>query len=172
MTVKQVGAGPGAAIEAQIPSLRRYARAMTGSASTGDDLVQDCMERALSRLHLLRPDSNLRAWLFTVMRNIWRNELQRRAVRPPLDSLDDHAEPAVAGDQIDRLALRDMQAALLALSDEQREAVLLVGLEGLSYAEVAAVTEVPIGTVMSRLKRGRDRLAQLTGDNPPLRRVK
>ncbi|MEQ8347638.1 MAG: sigma-70 family RNA polymerase sigma factor [Sneathiellaceae bacterium] len=161
-----------AQVEAQIPSLRRYARALTGDATAGDDLVQDCMERALSRLHLLRPDSNLRAWLFTIMRNIWRNELQRRAARPPLHALDDQAEPSVAGDQLDRLALRDMQAALLALPDEQREVVLLVALEGLRYAEVAAIAGVPIGTVMSRLKRGRDRLAQLTGDSPPLRRVK
>lgn len=161
-----------ARIEALLPNLRRYARALTGDPAAADDLVQDCVERALSRLHLWRPDGDMRAWLFTIMRNIWRNDLRQRARRPASVTLDETTEPAVAPPQGDRLALRDMQAALLTLAEEQREVVLLVGLEGLSYAEAARVTGVPLGTVMSRLKRGRDRLAALTAGEAPIRRVK
>ena len=165
-----------AEIEAQIPSLRRYGRALTGNRATADDLVQDTLERALSRLALWRPGSSMRAWLFTIMRNLWINEVQRRASRPALHSLDDVAEPVQPPSQLDRLALRDLGAALAALPEDQREIVLLVGLEGMSYAEAAEVTGIPIGTVMSRLKRGRDRLASLLQgiepSGPKLRRVK
>jgi RNA polymerase sigma-70 factor (ECF subfamily) len=145
---------------------------LTGDVTAADDLVQDCLERALSRWRLWRPGTNLRAWLFTIMRNLWINEHQRRKARPPLASLDEVAEPGMPPQQGDRLALRDLGSALAALPDEQREVVLLVGLEGMSYAEVAEVTGVPLGTVMSRLKRGRDRLAQLISGEPVLRRVK
>lgn len=161
-------------IEVLIPNLRRYARALTGDASAADDLVQDCLERALTRLSLWRRGSNLRAWLFTIMRNVWLNELGRRAARPDFaaseDGLDQQSAPA---NQTDRLVMRDLATALSHLSPDQREAVLLVGLEGLSYAEVAEVTGVPMGTVMSRLKRGRDRLSQLMqGGEAMIRRVK
>lgn len=161
-------------IEILIPNLRRYARALTGDASAADDLVQDCLERALTRLSLWRRGSNLRAWLFTIMRNVWLNELGRRAARPDFaaseDGLDQQSAPA---NQTDRLVMRDLATALSHLSPDQREAVLLVGLEGLSYAEVAEVTGVPMGTVMSRLKRGRDRLSQLMqGGETMIRRVK
>lgn len=167
-----------AEIEEQIPSLRRYGRALTGNRATADDLVQDTLERALSRLGSWRPGSSMRAWLFTIMRHLWINEVQRRAARPALHSLDDMAEPGRPPSQLDRLTLRDLGTALAALAEEQREIVLLVGLEGMSYAEAADVTGVPIGTVMSRLKRGRDRLAQLLqgaepqDSGPKLRRVK
>lgn len=161
-------------IEVLIPNLRRYARALTGNASTADDLVQDCLERALTRLALWRRGSNLRAWLFTIMRHVWLNELGRRAARPDFtaseDGLDQQSTPA---SQTDRLVMRDLAAALAQLSTDQKEVVLLVGLEGLSYAEVAEVTGIPVGTVMSRLKRGRDRLGQLMqGGEPMIRRVK
>ncbi|MBI3445780.1 MAG: RNA polymerase sigma factor [Magnetospirillum sp.] len=161
-------------IEALIPSLRRYGRALTGDVTLADDLVQDCLERALSRLALWRRDSNLRAWLFTIMRNVWINDLRRRSARPEFSGMDDAMETAsTVPDQTDRLALRDLASALAQLAPEQRETVLLVGLEGLSYAEVAEVTGVPVGTVMSRLKRGRDRLSQLVhGAETSIRRVK
>ncbi|KIL98685.1 DNA-directed RNA polymerase specialized sigma subunit sigma24-like protein [Paramagnetospirillum magnetotacticum MS-1] len=161
-------------IEAEIPGLRRYARALSGDVSQADDLVQDCLERALSRLTLWRRDSNLRAWLFTILRHVWIDELRRRKIRPELNGMDDVMDSAAtAPNQMDRLAVRDLGAALALLAPEQREAVLLVGLEAMSYAEVAAVTGVPVGTVMSRLKRGRDRLALLMhGGEAALRRVK
>lgn len=161
-------------IEALIPSLRRYGRALTGDVTLADDLVQDCLERALSRLALWRRDSNLRAWLFTVMRNVWFNDLKRRTARPEFGGMDDVMDAAsTEPNQMDHMALRDLASALALLVPEQRETVLLVGLEGLGYAEVAAVTGVPVGTVMSRLKRGRDRLTQLMhGAEPAIRRVK
>jgi RNA polymerase sigma-70 factor (ECF subfamily) len=161
-------------IEAEIPGLRRYARALSGNAAQADDLVQDCLERALSRLALWRRDGNLRAWLFTILRNVWIDELRRRKVRPDMNAMDESCDMmASAPNQMDRLAVRDLAAALALLAPEQRETVLLVGLEGMSYAEVAVVTGVPTGTVMSRLKRGRDRLAQLMhGGESAIRRVK
>lgn len=161
-------------IEAEIPGLRRYARALSGNTAQADDLVQDCLERALSRLALWRRDGNLRAWLFTILRNVWIDELRRRKVRPDMNAMDESCDTmASAPSQMDRLAVRDLAAALAQLAPEQRETVLLVGLEGMSYAEVAAVTGVPMGTVMSRLKRGRDRLAQLMhGGESAIRRVK
>lgn len=161
-------------IEAEIPGLRRYARALSGNAASADDLVQDCLERALTRLALWRRDGNLRAWLFTILRNVWIDELRRRKVRPDMSGMDDAMEcAATSPGQTDRLAVRDMVAALAQLAPEQREAVLLVGLEGMTYAEVATVTGVPVGTVMSRLKRGRDRLALLMhGGESAIRRVK
>lgn len=161
-------------IEAEIPGLRRYARALSGNAAQADDLVQDCLERALSRLALWRRHGNLRAWLFTILRNVWIDELRRRKVRPDMNAMDETCDTmASAPNQMDRLAVRDLAAALALLAPEQRETVLLVGLEGMSYAEVAVVTGVPMGTVMSRLKRGRDRLAQLMhGGESAIRRVK
>ena len=161
-------------IEAEIPGLRRYARALSGDVSLADDLVQDCLERALSRLALWRRDGNLRAWLFTILRHVWIDELRRRKLRSEVSGMDDAMDAAAsAPNQTDRLAVRDLVAALALLAPEQREVVLLVGLEGLTYAEVAAVTGVPAGTVMSRLKRGRDRLALLMhGGESAIRRVK
>jgi RNA polymerase sigma-70 factor, ECF subfamily len=161
-------------IEAEIPGLRRYARALSGDVAQADDLVQDCLERALSRLVQWRRDSNLRAWLFTILRNVWIDDLRRRSARPERSGMDAAMDAAAtAPNQMDRLLVRDLAAALALLAPEQRETVLLVGLEGLSYAEVARVTGVPVGTVMSRLKRGRDRLALLMhGGEAAIRRVK
>ena len=161
-------------LEAQIPGLRRYARALCGDAAQADDLVQDCLERAVSRWASWRRQAELRFWLFAILRNLWLDEVRRRGVHPELVDIDDHPEGlAVPPAQGQSLAVRDLAAALLLLAPEQREAVLLVGLEGMSYAQVAEVTGVPVGTVMSRLKRGRDRLARLIHDGgPALRRVK
>jgi RNA polymerase sigma-70 factor, ECF subfamily len=158
----------------QIPHLRRYAVALVGDRAHADDLVQDCLERALSRSHLWR-EGNLRGWLFTIMHNIHAN-FRRRAARSPLmssvdiESLSAAARPS----QEDGLAMAGLGAALGALPEEQRAVILLIGLEEFSYAETAAVLGVPIGTVMSRLHRGRERLRQLlvNESGPTLRRVK
>ncbi len=146
-----------------IPRLRRYARALVGDQHAADDLVQDTLERAINKRHLWRPGSDLRAWLFAIMHNVFVNQLRSRQSHPEV-ALDDEALPAVASTESARLELRDLQAALAALPVEQREIVLLVGLEQLAYAEVSQALGIPIGTVMSRLFRGRERLrALMTG---------
>ncbi|MCX7892034.1 MAG: RNA polymerase sigma factor [Burkholderiales bacterium] len=162
------------AVASHIPRLRRYARALVGDRHRADDLVQDTLERALTKLHLWRPGSDMRAWLFAIMHNLYVN--QARARRSGIASLEDIAEPPAPGGAVDRLEIRDLQAALAAIPAEQRAVVLLVGLEEMSYAEAARALGVPIGTVMSRLARGRERLRQLlasgAGAAPSLKVVK
>lgn len=164
-----------ALIVEHIPSLRRYARALVGARGDADDLVQECLERALSRWHLFSPDRPLRPWLFSIMHNQFvsgRRREARRSVTAPLEP--DDARLSVPASQESRVAVQELAAALAELPAEQRAVVLLVGLEGLSYAEVAEVMSIPVGTVMSRLSRGRERLREMTqsGDRPRLRRVK
>lgn len=147
---------------AQIPSLRRYARALTGDTWAADDLVQDTLERACSKWRLWLVGTNLRAWLFSVMHNLFVNQLRQStggglAAMLDIDDLaDDLPAPASNPDQ----AL-DLQRCLLRLPPEQREVLLLASMEDLSYAEIAKVTGVPLGTVMSRLSRARARLQSL-----------
>ena len=166
------------AVAAEIPRLRRYARALLGDDGEADDLIQDTLERALARLPQWREGDNPRKWLFSILHNLHVDGLRRRSRRPPhvgLESLGvDQSEPAADG-----ASGHDLDSALRLLSGEQRRVVLLVGLEGLSYAETAEVLQIPVGTVMSRLARGRERLRTLMdyegGDNnsrPSLRRVK
>lgn len=150
---------PQAIIE-YIPALRRYARALTGDAWAADDLVQDTLERACSRWRLWLAGSNLRAWLFTVMHNLFVSEYRRRRATPVMLPLDDLVEEAPAMHAPPEGAL-DLQRCLLRLPEEQREVLLLVTLEDLSYADVARITGTPMGTVMSRLSRARERLRTL-----------
>jgi RNA polymerase sigma factor (sigma-70 family) len=144
-----------------IPDLRRYARSLTGDAWMADDLVQDTLERACDRWQLWSAGSDLRAWLFTLMHNLF-IDAARRAVRQASQrvDVDDVADQLVgstgAPDQV-----LDLQRCLLRLPDEQREVLLLVSLQDLAYEEVARITGVPIGTVMSRLSRARARLREL-----------
>jgi len=147
-------------IAEHIPRLRRYARALAGDQHGADDLVQDTLERAINKRHLWRPGSDLRAWLFAIMHNVFVNQLRSRQAHPE-DALDEDALPAVAPVDGARLEIRDLQTALALLPPEQREVVLLVGLEQLTYAEVSHALGIPIGTVMSRLFRGRERLRLL-----------
>ncbi len=150
----------GRAIVAELPRLRRYARAMLGDRAAADDLVQDTLERAWSRLAQWRVGSDLRAWLFGIMHNLRVDQLRRGSL--PIDSLDeDTGEVPTRATQSDRLEVMDLESALRQLPDEQREVLLLVGLEEMSYAEIAAALGIPIGTVMSRLARGRERLRQI-----------
>jgi RNA polymerase sigma-70 factor (ECF subfamily) len=144
-----------AEIVAHIPRLRRYARALAGDGHRADDLVQDTLERALAKFYLWRSGSDLRAWLFTIMHNVFINQLKARREL----ALDEAAEDALqSAPQSDPLELRDLDAALRRLPVEQREVLLLVGLEQLSYAEAGKALGIPTGTVMSRLSRGRERL--------------
>lgn len=161
-------------IEEQLPRLRRYARALTGNRAQSDDLVQDTLERAWTRLHLWRAGSDMRAWLFTIMHNVFVNGVRARRLETiPLEDEASASEAAVRGAPEDGLLMRDLQLALAQLPVDQREALLLVGLEGLRYEEIAEVLGVPIGTVMSRLSRARERLRTLlAGTGPVLWRVK
>ncbi|HKA39086.1 MAG TPA: RNA polymerase sigma factor [Burkholderiales bacterium] len=162
-------------IEQHVPRLRRYARALTGDRSAADDLVQDTLERALSRFHLWRQGSDLRAWLFTIMHNIYVNQIRSR-MRRQHESLETEPLADVArAHEPDWLELRDLEAALARLPEEQRAVVLLVGLEQFTYEETAHVLGVPIGTVMSRLSRARERLRVMLGGDfkaPTLKVVK
>ena len=153
--------GPDRDFVPHIPRLRRYARALTGERARADDLVQDTLERALIKLHLWQPGSDLRAWLFTLMHNVFINQLRAQSARPTVGLDDEAAQVAVRPTQTDWLEVRDLQAALLRLPEEQREVLLLVGLEQMTYEETAGVLEIPVGTVMSRLSRGRERLRAL-----------
>jgi RNA polymerase sigma-70 factor (ECF subfamily) len=147
-------------IVAEIPRLRRYARALTGDAARADDLVQDTIERALSRWSLWRSGTNLRAWMFAIMHNLFVNQIKsaQRIEYVGDDPLPDLASRAT---QSDALEVRDLAGALQKLSPEQREVLLLVGLEELSYEQAAKALGIPIGTVMSRLSRARERLRAL-----------
>ena len=147
-----------------LPRLRRYARALTGDVARADDLVQDTLERALAKLDLLQPGSDLRAWLFTLMHNLFVNQLRTR--RPQDTAFDEAPEIPVSGGQMEALAARDVHAALARLPEEQREVILLVGLEQFAYAEAAQVLGVPVGTVMSRLARARERMRQMLAGEP------
>ncbi|HSB48562.1 MAG TPA: RNA polymerase sigma factor [Burkholderiales bacterium] len=149
-------------IEQHIPRLRRYARALTGDRAAADDLVQDTLERALSRFHLWRRGSDLRAWLFTIMHNIFVNQARSR-MRYPHEPFDEPAAERLQYREPDWSELRDIGDALAKLPVEQRTVVLLVGLEQFTYDEAARVLDVPIGTVMSRLSRARERLRALLG---------
>jgi len=142
-----------------IPRLRRYARALVGDRSTADDLVQDTLERAWSKLHLYRHGTDLRAWLFTVMHNVHVNRL--RAARPTDPLEDDMPELTQRATQGDALVVRDLERGIAALPLAQREVLLLVALEDLSYDETARALGIPIGTVMSRLARAREKLRTL-----------
>jgi RNA polymerase sigma-70 factor, ECF subfamily len=150
-------------IEAEIPRLRRYARALTRDANTADDLVQDCLARALGKLHLWQEGTDLRAWLFTILHNQHVNHI-RRVVREGAAVGLSENEPLLSRgpQQGRRLELRDLERAIAKLPEEQRSVILLVGLEGMRYEEVAAVLDVPVGTVRSRLSRGREALRRLT----------
>src|SRR3954466_46237 len=139
-----------------IPRLRRYARALVGDRAAADDLVQDTLERAWTKLHLYRRGTDLRAWLFTVMHNVHVNKV--RAARPT-DTLDeDTPELAQRATQGDALLVRDLDRSIAVLSADQRAVLLLVALEDMSYEEVAQTLAIPIGTVMSRLSRAREKL--------------
>jgi RNA polymerase sigma-70 factor (ECF subfamily) len=154
-------------IEAEIPRLRRYARALARDVAAADDLVQDCLARALGKLHLWREGTDLRAWLFTILHNQYVNQV-RRAVREGAAVGLSETEPLLmrAPHQGKRLELRDLERAIAKLPEEQRSVILLVGLEGMRYEEVAEVLDVPVGTVRSRLSRGREALRRLIGVVP------
>lgn len=162
-------------IVAQIPHLRRYSRALLGDRALAEDLVQDTLERAWSRFHMWREGSNLRTWLFTIMHNLHANLARNASRRPQSATIDDDFTLPVRPVQEDQMEVAAIETALARLPLEQRQVVLLVGMEEMSYQEAAASLEIPVGTVMSRLHRGRERLREAlttNGVGPGLRRVK
>jgi RNA polymerase sigma-70 factor (ECF subfamily) len=150
-------------MEACVPALRRYARSLLRDPQEVDDLVHDCLVRALDQLHTRREDGDLRAWLFAIMRNLFlsraRNKTGSRVVFLEEVNQDGLAMQAT---QEGHMQANDLLRGLDELSEEQRSVLLLVSVEGLSYAQVAQVLGIPIGTVMSRLSRARERLRQMT----------
>jgi RNA polymerase sigma-70 factor (ECF subfamily) len=148
-------------IEQQIPRLRRYARALTRNRERADDLVQDTLSRALVKEQFWQPGTNLRAWLFTIMHNQNVNNV-RLAVRESrmVDTEQLPAMPATTDPTVSR-QMFELERALAQLPLEQRQVILLVGLEGMSYEDAAGILSVPVGTVRSRLSRGRDILSKL-----------
>jgi len=153
-----------------IPRLRRYARALVGDRATADDLVQDTLERAWAKLHLYRRGTDLRAWLFTVMHNVHVNRV--RASRPTDTLEEEMPELAQRAAQGDALLVRDLDRGIACLPPEQRAVLLLVTLEEMSYEQVARTLGIPIGTVMSRLSRAREKLRALMQGQPVAAKLK
>lgn len=155
-------------IEPLIPALRRYARALMRERAAADDLVQDCLERAISRWHQRRQEDDARSWIFAILHNLAMTRLRRASQRPVHVPLDDTeaAHLSFAPRQEDGLRHRDLMDALAELPEEQRTVLLLVTVEELSYADTARVLDIPIGTVMSRLSRARERLSGLMSAEP------
>lgn len=149
-----------------LPRLRRYARALIGDRSGADDLVQDTMERGWKKLSSWQHGSDMRAWLFGIMHNLHIDQLRRTVIQTEM--LDENTpEPAARATPSDGLEMRDLESALRTLPAEQREILLLVALEEMSYDEVAITLGLPLGTVMSRLSRARQKLrAQMEGRSP------
>jgi RNA polymerase sigma-70 factor, ECF subfamily len=149
-------------LESEIPRLRRYARALTRNTAKADDLVQSSLVRALEKQHLWQPGSNLRAWLFTILHNQHVNDVRHSLREGSLGPVED-AEPVWRVEPVvdASLQLRDLQRGINTLSYEQREVLLLVGLEGMRYEQVADILGIPVGTVRSRLSRARTTLRLL-----------
>ena len=145
---------------AEIPRLRRYARALLRNRDHADDLVQDTLLRGLEKLHLYQPGTNFRAWLFTVMHNLYVNS-HRRAARQGRIIHVEKVPISTPASQLSRLELRDLERAMALLPEDQRMTLLLIGLEGMRYEEVAQICDVPIGTVRSRLSRAREALRHI-----------
>lgn len=157
----------GRLLEKEISRLRRYARALTRDVSRADDLVQDTLVRAIARQHHWQCGTDLHAWLFTLMHNQNVNGVRRRVREGIAVEFDDKwPSPTAATDPTGRLSLRDLDRALACISEEQRRAILLIGLEGTSYEEAATILDVPVGTIRSRVFRGRESLRKLMDWRP------
>jgi RNA polymerase sigma-70 factor (ECF subfamily) len=162
-TDRRPAGSPTPEITEHVVALRRYARALAGNSSDADDLVQECLARVLAQMRAWRPVRDLRAYLFATLHNVFIDgSRRRRAASLEIPIEDAAASIVIPANQMLRLEIRDLLGALAEIPSEQREVVLLVGLEGMSYLEAANALGVPIGTVMSRLSRGREALRRLT----------
>jgi RNA polymerase sigma-70 factor, ECF subfamily len=148
-------------IEGEIPRLRRYARYLRREPDHADDLVQECLVRAIGKIDTWQPGTNLRAWLFVILRNCHINEIRREQRTDPIeDAPADEPTLVTLGNQEASVALSEVRRAYLGLSEQHREVLLLVAIEGLQYEEAAAILDVPLGTVRSRLSRARQALRE------------
>ncbi len=154
------------AIAAEIPRLRRFARVLARSSDVADDLVQETLLRAISARAQFEPGTNLRAWLFTILRHA-RAAALRRASRSPIMEAEILPDAPVSGGQEERQAMRDVATAFRKLARIHREALWLVVVEGLDYAEAARILNVPPGTLRSRLSRAREALREEIGTPNP-----
>jgi len=168
-------------VEPLIPALRRYAWALVRNHATADDLVQDCLERAVSRWHQRR-EGDPRPWLFAILHNLAINQFRQSKTRGKHKTIEEIDESDFGEDAVQerKLMYQDVLNKLSKLPDDQRAVLLLVAVEDLSYADAAKVLDIPIGTVMSRLSRARERLQreiegtayEAPGNVVPLRGVK
>ena len=156
-----------AAMKAEIPRLRRFARYMTRDADYSDDLVQECLTRAIANIESWQPGTNLRAWLFVILKNVFRND-KRRAQHDMAyrNGLERDAPLVVQADQHHHLVLSEVQEAFLRLTEDHREVLMLIAVEGLRYEEAASILNISVGTVKSRLSRARMALRALIGIQP------
>ena len=151
-------------ITEQIPRLRRYARALTKDKVSADDLVQDCLELAWSKRGTWAEGGNIRAWMFSIMHNVFINGVRRKKIHD--DFVANAAHTDDEHEKESKYEMHDLEHCLKQLKPEYREVILLAGLENLSYKEIASITGAPIGTVMSRLSRGREELRRsMSGEN-------
>lgn len=157
----------------QIPRLRRYARALNTDTQSADDLVQDTLERALNKKLLWRKNSRLRPWLFTIMHNLFINHIHRHGASQQMIELDDNIRDISSNPESD-VYTQQLKVCIGRLPNDQKQIFLLVSLEGFAYEEVAKITGIPVGTVMSRLSRAREKLRRQieSKDGVQLRRVK
>lgn len=155
----------------EIPHLRRFALALTGDRDFADDLVQGCLERAVARFHQWQPDRRLRPWLFAILHNLYRDNRRRPNLGIPLDEMPEL--PSREASPEERMSTAEVLAAIDLLPEEQRDVLILVALNELSYAEAATVLEIPPGTLMSRLHRARSRLREMLRrtKSPSIRQV-
>lgn len=152
----------GCMVSEHIPNLRRYARVLVRDSVHAEDLVQDCLERAISREHLWRQGTNLRAWLFTILHNLYINQyLRHGSISTVVPLLDEHSSMACPPRQYHSVTLKDLARAFKSLPEQEQQVVLMVGLEGMQYEDAAEALGVPMGTVKSRLSRARRRLRRL-----------
>ena len=169
-------------IQPLIPALRRYARTLVRDRAAADDLVQDCLERAITRWHQRKSDNDVRAWVFTILHNVAMSYLRKRTLRNrhvALDDADEAASASTPSTEESSVRYRELLRALDALPEDQRSVLLLVSVEDLSYSEAAQVLNIPVGTVMSRVARAREKLLRATNgepnttpQRPTLRRIK
>ncbi len=150
-----------------LPHLRAFGRSMVGSPEHADDLVQDTMVKAWGSRHTFKPGTSMRAWTFTILRNTYLTELRRAKFVGEYDELAAERQLQQPGDQGDSIDLQDLQRAMMELPADQREALVLVGATGLAYAEAAEIAGCAVGTMKSRVSRGRTQLAALLNEDAP-----